>query len=296
MPPPPSDRDTFTERLMTAPRLLLRWASPARSTASDGSRRFGCLNPLALLRLVVLLLLLVLMPLYMLPTLLVRLVTVGRSSVRFSATIDVTSGEPARLHYGVLDPPAHPDAVRAGLTAIAGHDPQFDPALLMNWAAAATGLLCQSLTAGDATPARTFMANGLFRTYQALLELRTAASVRCTASWRATGAMVITAVATPLFDEVRVRVQCRGWCREQHEQTGLTLRGSQDERTWAEDLTFGRSATATSPVAGGLPARRCPSCGAPLDLDQDGACRYCHGIVTAGRHDWVLISWRREPW
>src|ERR1700722_9390690 len=122
MPPPPSDRDTITERLMTAPRLLLRWASPSRGRARGGGR-LGCLSPLSLLRLVVLILLLVLMPLYMLPTLLVRLVTVGRSSVRFSATIDVTSGEPARLHYGVLDPPAHPDAVRAGLTAIAGHDP-----------------------------------------------------------------------------------------------------------------------------------------------------------------------------
>jgi hypothetical protein len=51
-----------------------------------------------------------------------------------------------------------------------------------------------------------------------------------------------------------------------------------------------------TPAAGGLPASRCPSCGAGLDLDPDGACRYCHGIVTAGSHDWVLLSWQRKPW
>jgi hypothetical protein len=296
MPPPPGDRDTVTERLMTVPRYLLRWASPARSEGRARSSCLGCLNPLSLLKLVVLVLLVAAMPLYMLPVLLVRLVTVGRSSLRYSATVDVASGEQARLGYGVLDPVADPQAVRAGAAAIAAHDPQFDPATLMNWAAAATGLLGQSLTTGDATPARTFMAHGLFRTYQALLELRAAAGVRCSASWRATGASLVAAVSTPLFDEVRVRLQCEGWCREQHDETGLTLRGGQEIRTWAEDLTFGRSATATSPVAGGLPARRCPSCGAALDLDSGGACRYCRGIVTAGRHDWVLTSWRREPW
>ena len=59
------------------------------------------------------------------------------------------------------------------------------------------------------------------------------------------------------------------------------------------DLTFGRSASAVSPAAGGLPANHCPSRGAPLDLDENGACRYWNGIVTAGRHDWVLIGWRQ---
>ncbi len=109
-------------------------------------------------------------------------------------------------------------------------------------------------------------------------------------------ATLVGAVATPLFDEVRVRVMCEGSCWERHGPTGLTTRGSAEAATWSEDLTFGRSAGAVSPVAGGLPAKHCPSCGAPLDLDRDGACRYCQGIVTAGKHDWVLLSWRREPW
>jgi hypothetical protein len=294
---PASDKDTFTERLMTAPKAILSWAGPGSGSGSAAKASgLGCLNPLTLVRIVVLLLLVVLMPLYMLPLMLVRIATFGRSSVRYSSAIDMTSGEPARWGYGTLDPAAAPSSVHAGLAAIAAHDPEFDPAKLTNWATAATTLICQSLTTADATPARTFMANALFRAYLALLELRVRAGVECTASWRATGSAIVEAVSTPLVDEVRVRLNCQGWCWEQHQATGLTLRGSQQQRTWSEDLTFGRSAHATSPAAGGLPAEHCPSCGAPLDLDQNGACRYCRGIVTAGRHDWVLTGWRRDPW
>ncbi len=294
---PDSDRDTLAERLITVPRVIFRWATPP--PRPDGSRSgsgLGCLNPLMLVKILVGLLVIVLMPLYLLPAMLMRIATVGRASVRFSSVIDVTSGEPARWGYGTLQPPADPASVHAGAAAIAAHDPEFDAVKLMNWAAAVTALICQSLTSADATPARTFMANGLFRTYLSLLELRARAKVSCAASWRATGATLVEAVSTPLFDEVRVRLSCQGWCWERHEETGLTLRGSPDQRAWSEDLTFGRSADALSPAAGGLPAQHCPSCGAQLDLDPDGSCRYCHGIVTAGRHDWVLIGWRREPW
>jgi hypothetical protein len=292
-----NDRDTFSERLVSAFRAILRWTSFSRTKHPVNSRSaLGCLNPFVIIRIVIVLLAAALMPLYLLPLLLVRMVTMGRTSIRYSATLDVTSGDAARWGYGALEPVGDPARVQAGTAAIAAHDPQFDPSRIMNWAAAATGLICESLRTGDATPTRTFMASGLFRSYQALLELRARVGVACPASWRATSAVLVDAVSTPLFDEVRVRLQCEGYSCELHEPTGLTLRGSREPGTWAEDLTFGRSADAVTPAAGGLPARRCPSCGAPLALDRDGACTYCHGIVTAGRHDWVLIGWRREPW
>lgn len=232
----------------------------------------------------------------MLPLLLVRMATLGRSSVSYSSVIDMTSGEQARWAYGALGPVPDLLSVQAGVAAIAAHDPEFEPGKLMTWAIAATDLIRLSLTSGDATPARTFMANGLFRTYLALLELRAQAQVDCEGSWQCSRATLVDAVSTPLVDEVRVRLTCTGWCWDRHAPTGLTLRGSPDMRTWSEDLTFGRSASAISPAAGGLPAKHCPSCGAPLDLDDNGICQYCSGIVTAGRHDWVLIGWRREAW
>jgi hypothetical protein len=208
---------------------------------------------------------------------------------------DMTGGESARRDHGALEPPAHAGAIQAGLAAIARHDPGFSARTLTTRATAAVELIGQSLTSGDATPARTIMANGLYRTHHALLELRAQAQVWCEGSWHATGATVVHAASTSLFDEVRVRLRCQGWCWEWHEPTGLTLRGSPESTCWSEDLTFGRPADAIWPVAGGLPASRCPSCGAPLDLDPDGTCRHCQGVITAGRDDWVLVAWQREP-
>jgi hypothetical protein len=289
------DKDTFSERYLSASRALMRWASPSRRSDRPASAA-GCLNPLFLIKIIIVLIVILLMPLFLLPMLIGRLATFGGAAVRYSSVVDMTSGEQARWGYGTLSASSDGQALRRGVAAIAARDPAFDPATLTRWAATAAELICASLTSADATPARTFMAGGLLRTYQALLELRTGAGVVCEGSWQAVNAMLVEALSTPLLDEVRVRLTCQGWCWERHGPSGLTLRGSPDARTWSEDLTFGRSAEAMSPAAGGLPARRCPSCGAPLDLGEDGACKYCRGIVTAGRQDWVLVGWRRQPW
>jgi hypothetical protein len=292
------DRQPPDESLFGVLRKVTRWSTTGISSRPGQPAKYagGCLNPIALFKIIVLVLVIVLMPLFMLPMLLVRMVRFGPDSMRSSATTDLSGGDDARWGRGVLEPVPDASQVDAGLAAITSRDPGFQSARLTAWASAATALICQSLTSGDPTPARTFMANGLFRTHSALLELRTQGTVSCAGEWAAVDARVVEAISTPLFDEVRVRLRCEGSCWERHGATGLTLRGGPDRTSWYEDLTFGRSSGATTPAAGGLPARHCPSCGAPLDLDQDGACRYCHGIVTAGRHDWVLTSWRREPW
>jgi hypothetical protein len=292
------DRQPADESLFSVMRSVSRWATTGISSRPGERAKYpgGCLNPVVLVKIVVFLLLIALMPLFMLPMILVRIVMFGPNALRFNSTIDVTAGDAARWGRGVLEPAQDAPQVRVALAAIASRDPGFQTARLTAWASAATALMCQSLTSGDPAPARTFMANGLFRTHSALLELRSRGSVSCEGSWVAAEARVVDAISTPLFDEVRVRLRCEGFCWERHGVTGLTLRGGPDRRAWSEDLTFGRSSGATTPPAGGLPAKHCPSCGAPLDLDQDGSCRYCNGIVTAGRHDWVLTGWRREPW
>jgi hypothetical protein len=300
--PDDGEKYPLTERLFMAYdrafRAVARWATGGRSAADpDGAaRRQGCANPFILVKAVIVLFVIVLMPLFMLPLVLVRLAQVGQTGFRGAAAINSARGDAARWGHGVLPPLPDPAAIRAGVATIAGHDPGFRAVALTEWAAAAVALIEASLVSGDASPARTFMSSGLYRAHQALLELRARAGVSCAGSWQAVQAFVVEASRSALEDQVRVRVICRGWCLERHEPTSITLRGGPDVATWSEDLTFARAATAVTPVAGGLPARRCPSCGAGLDLGPDGACRYCKGIVTAGRDDWVLVSWQREPW
>ena len=295
----PADREKFPlpERIFLVFTAVSRWATRGPITSPDrpGSRR-GCANPLALFKVLFFLVMILLLPIFVLPMMLVRLLGTSRQSFRYGSAVDITAGDEARWGHGVLPPVPDNAVIRSGGVAIANRDPGFRVSALTDWAVAATALNCQSLVSGDATCTRTFMANGLYRAHQALLELRARSEVSCSGAWRVVSVAVVGATRSQLVEEVRVRVRCQGWRMEQHEPTGLTLRGGPEVATWSEDLTFARSAGAVTPASGGLPANRCPSCGAPLDLDPGGACRYCKGVVTAGNYDWVLVSWQREPW
>ena len=32
----------------------------------------------------------------------------------------------------------------------------------------------------------------------------------------------------------------------------------------------------------------CSECGAPIDLEHDTQCKYCHAPIMGGKYDWVL--------
>lgn len=297
--PSGGDKSPLSDRIWYGFTAVTDWAgrNNAATAGNDEPRpKRGCGHPFTIIKTLLLLLLIVLFPVFLMPMLLVRMSKLSWTGLKYGANVDIVTGDAARWGHGALQPIPEPGLINFGAATIARRDPGFRPRALTDWAYTATTLICQSLVSGDATCTRTFMSNGEYRAHQALLELRSRANVSFQGSWRAVDAYIVGATCSPLVEEIRVRVTCHGWRQERHERTGTTLRGGPEVGTWAEDLTFARSTRAITPPAGGLAANRCPSCGARLDLDQAGACKFCKGIVTAGSHDWVLVSWQREPW
>lgn len=78
-------------------------------------------------------------------------------------------------------------------------------------------------------------------------------------------------------------------------QTGNLLEGSAVTHPWAEDLVFERASTATTNELTGLMAHRCPSCGQPSMVADDGTCASCGQHVTGGEKDWILVDVQPVP-
>jgi hypothetical protein len=73
------------------------------------------------------------------------------------------------------------------------------------------------------------------------------------------------------------------------ENTKQVVSGNQFPKTFAERWTFIRRADAQSTAGATQLASSCPSCGAPLSL-QNGRCTYCGAFVRTSSSDWVVDS------
>ena len=73
------------------------------------------------------------------------------------------------------------------------------------------------------------------------------------------------------------------------------IRGSQQIEDWAEDWIFQLSSKASTKPNAGTMNKKCPNCGAPLDLDLAGVCKYCRAPVMSGEFDWVLTRIEQLP-
>jgi uncharacterized Zn finger protein (UPF0148 family) len=88
------------------------------------------------------------------------------------------------------------------------------------------------------------------------------------------------------FESVVLRLWAAGMDFTEEVKTGRVVGGSRtEERSYSEYWTLIRSAR----VRGAPRAdKKCPACGAPLDVNQAGCCAHCGVHVTSGEFDWVL--------
>jgi predicted lipid-binding transport protein (Tim44 family) len=88
------------------------------------------------------------------------------------------------------------------------------------------------------------------------------------------------------FDAVTVRLWATSLDYTLADDSGRVVGGSRSrERRYTEYWTLIRSSARKGPAR---TERVCPNCGAPLDINMAGTCKYCKAKVTAGEFDWVL--------
>lgn len=73
------------------------------------------------------------------------------------------------------------------------------------------------------------------------------------------------------------------------DKTGNLVSGDNTVEKFMEyEWTLVRSKGAHTPDADGTTAFHCPSCGAPMNVNQSAKCEYCGTVLTTSEYDWVV--------
>jgi len=184
-------------------------------------------------------------------------------------------------------PPIRSAALEAGLAAIAAHDPAFDEPGLLDEVAGIHGLVNRSWVKLDPEAGRSVLAEPLFGARKQALEAKARRGEHPHADDLHIGrsdlvaASVDDATATETI-VVRIHAYARSYDLD---AAGQLLSGDRVLRLWSEDWHLTRPTSEVTRRAAGT-SQVCPRCGAPLSLQDDGTCAYCHGQVAAGASGW----------
>ncbi|MCB1260183.1 MAG: Tim44 domain-containing protein [Acidimicrobiales bacterium] len=108
---------------------------------------------------------------------------------------------------------------------------------------------------------------------------------------------MVAADSDESFDTIVVRyfASCADYDIDLSNDKRKVTRGSKNIEDWAEDWVYQRSSRAVTKPNQGTMNQKCPNCGAPLDLDLAGVCKYCKAPVMSGEFDWVLTRIEQLP-
>jgi hypothetical protein len=172
------------------------------------------------------------------------------------------------------------------LDALRGRDPSFDWNAFTQRIALAFNELQVGWSNRDLSRVRPFVSDNLFQSHAYWIDLYVQSRARnVTEGGRITRIDLANVIRDKYFDSITARLFATSTDYTVSDD-GKLLSGSKSrQRPYSEYWTLIRSATRTGPTR---TTPNCPSCGAPLKINQAGACGYCNSKVTTGDFDWVL--------
>ena len=200
------------------------------------------------------------------------------------------------LFPGTAEHATHPESAAEGLAAITAHDPGFEQEAFLEQVQRTFFIVQEAWSQRQPNMSRQVMADGLWQQHKVQIQGYIDAHKRNVLEDLAVGNLtVIAAHSDTNYDTITVRVTAACADYDVDDNSGKIVRGNKRVEQWAEDWTFQRSSSATTKPTGGTLSAKCPNCGAPLDLDLAGECKYCKAPVSSGQYDWVLARIAQVP-
>ena len=175
-----------------------------------------------------------------------------------------------------------------GIASIRAHDPQFDTDGFIEGVERSFFVVQQAWCDQKPELSRPVMADGVWRQQSVQIEQYKNESKRNVLDGLALAHTDIVG-ATSEAGRDKITVSITAACADYDiDSGGRIIRGDRSVRQWREHWLFERASSATTRSDGGTMSSKCPNCGAPLDVDLQGVCQFCHSPVMNGELDWVL--------
>lgn len=183
-----------------------------------------------------------------------------------------------------------PNTVAAGIAAMKQRDPNFDEAAFIDRAQTAFFKLQQAWAARNQDLARDVMSEALYERHKMQTDQLIAHHQIDVLDNIVIGhARIINVSAGKPYDSIVVAFDASMSDYTIDEGTKQIVDGNQVPTTFTEHWTFIRRADAQTTAGQTQLASTCPSCGAPLSL-QNGKCAYCGAYLRMSSSDWVVDS------
>jgi predicted lipid-binding transport protein (Tim44 family) len=210
----------------------------------------------------------------------------------WSPTLDAGAGsdESSTLGTGVRTAAFDPQAVAQGLGAIKAHDPNFDEHAFMDRAETVFFKVQQAWAARNQDLARDVMSAALYERHKMQTDQLIANHQIDVLENIVIGhARIVDAAAATPYDSIVVSFDAAMADYTIDERSKKVVDGDANQRQFTERWSFIRRADAKTAAGQTQLASSCPSCGAPLSLE-NGKCAYCGAFVRSTSSDWVVDS------
>jgi len=193
---------------------------------------------------------------------------------------------------GAGGPGASGGGAAGGIAAIQAHDPNFSTKGFINAVERSVFVVEEAWSERKPEMSSQVMADGIWQQHKAQIDQYVANGTRNVMDGLAIGKVaIIDAASDNTYDTVTVRILATCADYDIEVNSGKVMRGNKHNmEPWQEDWHFQRSSRATTKAAVGTLHQKCPNCGAPLDVDLTGVCKYCRAPVMSGDYDWVVTG------
>jgi hypothetical protein len=167
---------------------------------------------------------------------------------------------------------------------------QRDPSFDWNAFTARVALAFNEMQVGwsnrDLSKVRPYVSDNLFQTQAYWIDLYVQARARNITEGARIGRIdLANVICDKYFDAITIRLFATSSDYTISDDGKLLSGNKSKQRAYSEYWTWIRGAGKQGPTK---TTPNCPSCGAPLQINQAGSCQYCNVKVTTGEFDWVL--------